>query len=122
MSTQETKPTVWLVNESGHEYTDAQKFGSIRAITVSDVNPFNVDRLLWKIAHVVTKLTKREDYLLISGTAILTGLAMSVWLKAHDQCKILQWHARERIYIESVVTRDQMDNLVQKVLEGRWTK
>lgn len=120
MNTTSEKPTVWLVNESGHDYTDAETYGQLRAITVHNIDPFNVDRLMWQISHVIARLSHRDDYLLISGTPILTGLAMTMWLKTHDQCNILQWHAKDRVYVLSTITRDQLDNLVQKAIEGRW--
>jgi hypothetical protein len=112
------KPVVWIVNEAGHDFTKAARFGTLRAITTADVNPLNLDRLIFHVTKVVGRFTKPDDLLLVSGTPILTGIVLRQWLAAHPICNILQWNAMSTVrdYELSTITRENLDRLLEKEL------
>lgn len=103
MTTTESEiKTVWIVNDAGHDYTEAERYGNIRALTLGDINPFQVDRLWFHLCRAAPEI-KIDDYLLISGTPVVNALALLMWMLKWETCELLQWHAKERKYILSTL-------------------
>lgn len=114
------QPTIWIVNRAGHPYELALEVvpgAELKSLTIGDVNPLRVDRLVWHLARGVVLFSKSEDYLLISGTPILSAISLVIWLVFHQKAKILQWDAKKRVYVLSTVTLDQIKTVVQRELE-----
>ena len=104
-------PTVWLVNEGGHDYSDLARFGNVIPVTTGSVNPFNPGRLLVAIQHRL-QLAKETDYVAISGLQILNGLVMVFWLMRFERIQLLQWSTRQSRYECKDITRDQIERMV----------
>ena len=111
------EPQVWIVNESGHDYSRAKSFGELGKLTLGDVNPLQLDRLNWHLARGVVKFTDSEDYLLISGTPVLNAMAVHLWLRHHGKCKILQWNAKNRDYELTEVNADHLLRILEDALK-----
>lgn len=104
---------VYIVNDAGHDYSDAEQYGEVRALTVGDVNPLKIDRLAYHLARGIGKFVEsKEDYLLISGTPILNALALTLWLKRFPQARVLQWNAKAREYEITTLTNEQLDRVL----------
>lgn len=107
-------PTVWICNEAGHDYSDAKRFGEIKPLTLGNVNPLQLDRLNWHIAHGIAKYANPDDYLLISGTPMVNASALLIWLTAFRSAKVLQWNAKRRKYVLSTITLSQIEDIIDK--------
>ena len=90
-------PVVWLTNEGGHDYKDAERYGRLMPITTGSINPFNPDRLMVMVSHRL-KVADPEDFLVISGSPILNALALAMWLERFGQCNALLWSHRDKAY------------------------
>lgn len=113
----DTRPTVWLVNDAGHDTADAEKrFGPVRPLSIGNTNPLNVDRALWSYARGIARYTKRDDYLCIMGTPALNCFAIMLWMLMHRQCRLLQWHAIKRRYQLRVITYEHLVNLLDAAM------
>ena len=110
--------TVWVANESGHDYGPAEQYGEVKRLTLGDQNTFRLDRLLAHIARGICKFSHEDDYLLVSGSPIINAIAFQVWLQAHPQCNLLRRRAKSREYLLNTVTREQVERLVDKELLG----
>ena len=110
--------TVWVANESGHDYEAAEQYGSLKRLTLGNQTPFRLDRLLAHITRGICRFTDEDDYLLISGSPVINSLAFHVWLQTHPRCNLLQWRAKSRENILTKVTRNQVERLVDKALQG----
>jgi len=111
------KPTIWIVNESGHPYHLALNTvpdATLRPFTIGTINPFRVDRLSSEIATGVVKYSHADDYVLLSGTPILNAIVIAIWLLHHRNCKILQWNAKKGEYALSNLSQDNLAALIEK--------
>jgi hypothetical protein len=89
---------VWLVNKGGHDYTKLERFGRIIPLTTGVANPFNPDRLMLNLGHLL-KMASADDYLAISGLPLLNALALTMWLRKFPTAHVLQHSVRENDYI-----------------------
>ena len=108
----EEVPTVWLVNQGGHDYKKLDRFGNVVAITTGSVNPFNPGRLLVSIQQRL-RLAKPSDYIAISGLPILNGLVMVFWLMRFEDLHLLQWSTRDGEYKPRDMSREQIERMVR---------
>lgn len=111
--------TVWVVNDGGHNYAPAEKYGELKTFTRGSVNPLIVDRLGQDLAkRVGSHVESEEDYLLISGYPILNALALVLWLKRFKVCRLLQWNAKNRDYELTILDRDHLDRQLDDAIIG----
>lgn len=107
-------PVVWLVNEGGHDYQDAERFGRVIPITTDSINPFNPDRLMVIISHRL-RVANSEDFLAISGSPMLNALAIAMWIRRFGTCNVLHWSHRDDEYKHLIIKEDSLNRLA---LEG----
>lgn len=107
------KTTVWIVNEAGHNYTSAERYGELKRLTQGDVNPLAVDRLAYHLARGIVKFTKADDYLLISGTPTINAVALVLWLQTHKKARLLQWNAVKQDYELATMTLDNLNRQLE---------
>lgn len=103
-------PVVWLANEGGHDYKDAQRFGRIMPMTTGSINPFNPDRLMVMISHRL-RVAAVEDYLGISGSPVLNALALAMWLRRFGMCNVLLWSHRDSQYKHLIIQADSVERM-----------
>lgn len=110
------QPVVWLVNEGGHAYTKAERFGRLLPLTQGNVNHFNLDRLMVSVGPKLQSANE-EDYLLISGSPILNGLIVSMWLAKFPKVNLLQWSTRADGYVHITLHRDAVVRMATQSLD-----
>jgi hypothetical protein len=110
------RPTVWIVNLGGHDYTKATNFGNPVPLTAGTVNPFNLDRLLVLMAPKLA-LAKESDYILISGPQALNAVVLALWLQKFPSATILQWSVREKDYVPQHITNAALKRLAENPLQ-----
>ena len=110
------RPTVWIVNLGGHDYSKATGFGNPVPLTAGTVNPFNLDRLLVLMAPKLA-LAKESDYLLISGPQALNAIVLALWLKKFSSATILQWSVRDKDYVPQHITNAALERLAENPLQ-----
>lgn len=102
-------PVVWLVNEGGHDgYHKAERFGRIIALTSGNVNPFALDRHLVNIGQRLS-MAKENDYIALSGLAILNALVVSIMLTKFDKVNMLQWSTQKGTYVKLRLTKQALE-------------
>jgi hypothetical protein len=94
---------VWIVNDGGHDFTDAAKYGKLVSLTTGNINVFNVDRLQCSLAKALD-IYKPADFLLLTGSTIINVLAVGIVLKQHGFAQILLYNAKDRNYIPRTIT------------------
>lgn len=105
MSGQPTQrvPVVWLTNEGGHDYTDAQRYGRLMQLTAGSINIFSPDRLMVLISERL-RVADAEDYVVISGAPMLNALVLAMWLRRFPHIKCLLWSQKYGRYEQKTVT------------------
>jgi hypothetical protein len=111
-----SRPTVWIINLGGHDYSKAINFGNPVPLTAGTINPFNLDRLLVLIAPKLA-LAKETDYLLISGPQSLNAVVLALWLKKFPSANILQWSVRDKDYVPQHLTNAALERLAENPLQ-----
>jgi hypothetical protein len=103
-------PVVWLINEGGHDYTKAERFGRVMPITTGSINSFNPDRLMVVISTRL-RVAAVDDFLTISGSPMLNALAIAMWLRRFGKANILQWSFRDDEYKHLVLSEAALNRL-----------
>lgn len=98
--------TVFVSNRSNsHDYGSAMRFGAMRAVTTGNYPIFNTTRLRTEIIDALVH-SKPTDYLLFSGSAVIAGICMHVWMELHGSVKVLLWDRSQNEYAVREITRD----------------
>lgn len=103
-------PVVWLTNEGGHDYKDAEKYGRVMPITTGSVNPFNPDRLMVMISHRL-RVASPDDFVAVSGSPLLVALVITMWLTRFGTCNVLLWSHRDGGYKHLVISQESVVRL-----------
>lgn len=90
-------PKVWIVNQRNHVYKDADRYGESIVITEEIINVFAVDNLVKNITEKMIDYSS-EDYILLSGYAILNCIAIHHILKRYGVAHLLIWEANNHKY------------------------
>jgi hypothetical protein len=95
---------VYLVNEAGHDFSSATKFGELVSITIGNINIKRPDRDLYTIKEVLQEYTK-DDYILLSGNIFANIMVISHLLLEHKSksLKLLIYNAKSHDYIEHIL-------------------
>lgn len=118
--TKQTTPTIWIANEAGHPgYPLARKVvgedAPIRALTVGNVNTYQVDRLIWNLARGIVRYVRPDDFLILSGTIMIPAAALLLWIEMHGKCNILQWSNKGE-YKHHIITKEHIVNIIDSEL------
>lgn len=97
-------PTVYIINRSAHDFSDAKRYGELEFLTQGSVNRFSTGNM----ARIFTeKLAQSspDDYLLPTGLSIMTAIACAVFALRHKRLNLLLWKnmGEKGSYIERVL-------------------
>ena len=111
---------VWIANYAGHEYLPAAQYGSLKYITKGYISFSSLDRLKFHIATQISE-SQPNDFLLLSGTTIISVIAALIWFAMHGKIRLLNWDKKaldgRGDYREMVITKENMTHLLS-VLNG----
>ena len=113
-------PTIWVVNEAGHDYTAALELipgSSISYLSQGNINPLFFDRMVDNFATGIARYVAKEDYLLIAGTPPANAVCYLLWIMLFEECKALLWDAKQSKYKIVKLTLDHVRGTLQKHLE-----
>lgn len=116
MNTDKRKPIVWVANVGGHQYDKAEQFGRLMPLTSGNVNYYNLDRVMVSVSPKLA-MAEADDYLLVSGSPILVGLIMSMWLTRFGRINLLQWSQVQENYVPIILRRDAVERMSTQDLE-----
>lgn len=113
----ESSPTIWVVNEAGHDYSGALDLvpnSKLEFLSVGNINPLFFDRMADTFSEGIAKFVKRGDYLLIAGTPPANAVAYLLWMLMFHECNALLWDAKLGKYKIARLTEDHARELLQK--------
>lgn len=73
-------PKVFIINDSGHDYTEAKKFGELVFLTTGTVASYDANKNYRQIVDKL-KQAKQEDFILITSLASLNCIVG--WIIGH---------------------------------------
>lgn len=83
------QPKVYLPNiGSGHDFSDAERFGTLVPVTEGWVNPFETGVLMrkWK---VVLANSHENDYIVVTSLPIICMIGASLFVQKHGRLNLL---------------------------------
>lgn len=112
-----TNATVYISNKaSQHNYTPAATWGAIKPVTSGNYSIFKTIRLRDEVIKVLLN-SEKTDFLLLSGSSIIAGICMSVWLLMHDEVKLLLFDRKERKYVVRTLSKHDIKLAIEEALD-----
>ncbi len=89
---------VYVVNDINHDYSKAERYGELVYVTRGKIPIFKTCIVRAMLEIGLVKFTK-DDYLLISGPAIVNIIAATLLFNKFDTVKFLVFDAKQQDYI-----------------------
>ena len=89
---------VYIVNNANHDYSKAEQYGELVYVTRGKLPIFKTSTVRTMLEKGLVKFTK-NDYLLISGPAIVSVMAATVLYNKFDTVKFLVFDAKQQDYV-----------------------
>ncbi len=89
---------VYVVNNANHNYSKAKQYGELVYVTKGKLPIFKTSTVRAMLEKGLVKFTK-DDYLLISGPAIVNIMAATILYNKFDTVKFLVFDAKQQDYV-----------------------
>ena len=89
---------VYVVNNANHDYSKAEQYGELMYVTRGKLPIFKTSTVRAMLEKGLVKFTK-DDYLLISGPAIVSIMAATILYNKFDIVKFLVFDAKQQDYV-----------------------
>lgn len=89
---------VYVVNNTNHDYSKAKQYGELVYITKGKLPIFKTNTVRAMLEKGLVKFTK-DDYLLISGPAIVNVMAATILYNKLNSVKFLVFDAKQQDYV-----------------------
>ena len=89
---------VYIVNDANYDYSKAEQYGELVCVTRGKLPIFKTSTVRVMLEKGLASFTK-DDYLLISGPAIVNVMAAIVLFNKFDTVKILAFDAKQQNYV-----------------------
>jgi hypothetical protein len=83
-----TKPTVYIVNDGGHDYSDAKRFGTLRFLTRGKLSKYAVSKM-YREAEEDIQRSQPTDYILLCSLSTLCAVIAAMFVKKHGCLNLL---------------------------------
>ena len=90
---------VWIPKSAGHDFTAADRYGSVQFVYTDSQHLFNPERLLEAARDRMAQSTAK-DYFLPSGPQLMNIMAFIALLERHGVVRLLLFDARTDVYQE----------------------
>jgi len=84
-------PTVFVVSSSGHDFSDARRFGELVVLSAGKVDKYQLTAMLREFEPKLCKSTS-NDYMLLSGPTVMNAVACSMFAALHGRLNLLLFH------------------------------
>jgi len=89
---------VYVVNNANHNYSKAEQYGELMYVTKGKLPIFKTSTVRAMLEKGLVKFTK-DDYLLISGPAIVNIMAATLLFNKFDTVKFLVFDTKQQDYV-----------------------
>lgn len=99
-------PKVYLINDGGHDFSDAKRFGEVVVCTSGEVDRWDVSQMYRRLATAM-KDSEPEDYLLLTSLTSLCSVACSIFAVKHNRLQLLLF--KDGRYVERTLLLDKLN-------------
>jgi len=98
---------VYIVNQAGHDFSTAAKFGALIPITEGNINIARPDRDLFHITKKIEDISE-DDLILLSGNILINVMVITALLtiKQFKVLNLLIYDAKLKKYIKHSLSCD----------------
>lgn len=79
---------VYVVNKSGHDYRDAERFGTIVFCTTGPIDRWDISQMYREMVEAMYD-SQEGDYILITSLTSLCSVACAVFAAKHQMLNLL---------------------------------
>lgn len=94
----EVMAKVYVVNNTNHDYSKAEQYGKLVYVTKGKLPIFKTNTVRAMLEKGLAEFTK-DDYLLLSGPAIVNIMAATILYNKFDTVKFLVFDAKQQNYV-----------------------
>lgn len=94
---------VYVVNNSGHDYTKAKSYGELVYLSEGRMNRFKLNNMYRQFAEVMED-SSEEDYILVTGLAQMVAIAASIQAYKFGKVNFLLYSHRDDDYVPRELT------------------
>ena len=81
-------PNVYIVNKTCHDHSDAERFGTLIALSEGAMNRYNTSNI-FRAFMPVLKGSTADDYILPSGLTVMSNIACAIFGMLHGRLNLL---------------------------------
>ena len=107
---------VYITNFAGHDYAAAEKYGELIWITKGYVSFQSLDRVKFEVVEKIQGSTP-DDWLLLSGTLLISVVAALAWLSKHGVVKLLIFDKKDSSFRELIITHVNL-HAIEEAISG----
>ncbi len=109
-------PTIYIVNQGGHDFSSAEDWGSpITFLSKGSISPFQTNNMYREFAEILNE-SKSDDYIVPCGLPTMSLIACAIFSLKHGRLNLLLFrngkYIERRIDIGSLI--DVMHDLTNK--------
>lgn len=108
-------PRVYIVNNGGHDYSDAIRYGELVFCTEGTVNKFNTSQMVRQFTEAFRD-SEPEDYIVLTSLSIMCSIACSIFARKHGRLNLLIFKFDESGkggYVERTVVFDPQEEIAK---------
>ena len=83
-------PSIFIVNDSGHDFSAAEEFGELTIMSSGLIDKYNVTRM-WRVFRPFIQASSPADYIVQGGPSGMYGVACAMFAAKHNCLNILTW-------------------------------
>lgn len=103
-------PKVYVVNNSGHDFTPAERFGDIVFLSEGRMNRFKINSMYRQFVERMED-SSSEDYILVTGLIQMNVIAASIQAHKHGRVNLLIYSDKNQDYEPREIV---LGNLINK--------
>jgi len=106
-------PKVYIPNNSGHDFSNAEEYGTPVFITEGTIDRFKINQMYREVADALKDSTD-EDYIIVSGLTQINVVLTSAFAYKHGVLNMLIYDVKEERYI---LRKLVLSNMIDRVEE-----
>lgn len=89
---------VFVINQSGHDFSKAEKYGELVFLSEGKINPFKVNNMYRQFSSKMDNC-QPDDYILVTGLSQLCMIAAGIQVHKHGKVNMLIYSSRDDDYV-----------------------
>lgn len=110
------KPKVYVVANTGHDYSSAEQRGELVYLYDGKVNVFASDKLIKDLCEKLSASTP-DDFLILSGNQLAASAAFMLMMHFHGIVNVLIYSFKHGIYEIRTIRKTQIVQSMKEVFE-----